>query len=152
MKLKFEISTLLLDYRSLFSEALKFIQDNPEYANVKDHVVFCLTLATFIDKQVPPPGQVLVGGCMVHAILEEIGFVPVEKMAEGDTRELDFPYFESWEPMEISCADGLEEYNVYDVEGFLKEIQSRGFESSANFYAAHSTPLYLMEADEGGVN
>ena len=152
MKLKFEITNLLLDYRSLFSEALKYIQDNPEYGDVRDHVVFCLTLATFIDKQVPPPGQVLMGSCMVHSILEEIGFVPVEKIDEDDLREFNFPYFEAWTPMEISGMEGIEEYNVYDVEGFLQEIQSRGFESSAKFYTEHSTPLYLLEADEDIVN
>lgn len=152
MKLKFEITNLLLDYRSLFSEALKYIQDNPEYGDVRDHVVFCLTLATFIDKQVPPPGQVLVGGCMVHAILEELGFVPVEKMDEDDLRKFDFPYFEAWAPMEIQCSDGIGEYNVYDVEGFLNKIQSKGLESSAAFYTEHSTPLYLLEADEDIVN
>lgn len=150
MKMKFEITALLLDYRSLFAEALKYIQENPEYEDVKDHVLYCFTLAAFVDKHVPSPGQALLGGCMVHAILEEIGFVPVEKMSEEeDASDFNFPCFEAWEPMEMFGPEGPEVYNVYDVEGLLKEIRKRGGESSAKFYADHAIPMYLLDADEG---
>ena len=152
MKLKFEITKLLLDYRSLFAEALKYIQDNPEYEDVKDHVVLCFSVVSFVDKHIPPPGQVIVGGCMVQAVLEEIGFVPVEKSDEEDLSEsIEVPHFVAWEMVEMSGNEGFEEYPVYDVEGLLKEIRKRGGESAAKFYADHATPLYLLDSELSGV-